>query len=66
MTLEEFKKQQQVSERAFVRSKLVMNGWRLSRAAESLGLAPTSLLTTIKRLGINDEYQRRNPGRGKR
>lgn len=66
MKLEVFKKRQGIEERAFVRTVLVKHDWRLTPAAGELGIATTSLLSAIKRLGLTVEYQHKNPGRGKR
>lgn len=65
ITLERFRAKQIEAEKAFVRAELIRARWSCSKAAQSLGLSPPTLLSTLRRLDLIHEYRKRNPGRGR-
>lgn len=45
--------------------ELVTHNWMLNPAAKALGSDPRTLRRLISDCGLDDEYARRNPGRGR-
>lgn len=65
MDYNEFKTEQERRERLFVRNALVQYDWNPRRAAESIGVPRSTIRWMLLRLGLADEYQANNPGRGR-
>jgi len=65
MTYAKFKKDQLREEKAFFRAALQKHKWGLLATAKGLGMWPSSLRSTVRRVGLMDEYERRNPGPGR-
>jgi transcriptional regulator with GAF, ATPase, and Fis domain len=63
-TLAQLQAEHEDERRALVVQALEMHGWTLTRAAEELGVFPSSLLRTIKRLDLEPEYLERSPRAG--
>lgn len=52
-------------DRAAIRNALRQNGWALGRTAEAMDVWPSALRKRIRRLGLEEEYVQRNPGKGR-
>jgi transcriptional regulator with GAF, ATPase, and Fis domain len=56
-TYKDFRTSQKAAEKAFVRSALVRNRWRCVETATALEIAPSTLVSLVKRVGLWDEYR---------
>jgi len=67
-TLADLHGEQRIAEKRLVRSALVLNRWNCNQAAAQLGISASTLITTMRRLGVLDEYRSRcpKPGRPKK
>jgi len=65
LTLAKLREQHTIAERRLVRSALVLNRWNCRQAAIQLGISPATMILTLRRLGLQDEYQQKNGGPGR-